>query len=141
MNLTLNELESYAELKEQLDYYKAEEMKARKIIADKVKNIAIKSGTADIGDTKFTVECDEYSVTLKPGINRSIDQDFITINYSAMTDSEKECLSQAWKMSDAKFRKLKDAVESDEYEGERDLLLFEAVTEKPGAPNLDIEIF
>ncbi len=141
MNITLDEVEAYAEIVEQLKDLKDCEMRVRKELAEKIKTLAIKSGSANVGDKKFILETDDFSIKFTPGINRSLDQDGVESNYSEMTSAEKDCLKQVFKLSEAAFKKLRDLVESEDYEGERDLLLFECVTEKPGAPTLDIEIF
>lgn len=146
--ITHEEIRKYIEIAELAKSYKEQEMELRKDLSERVKHFAIEDHGANHSDVKFSIvlaedidkDFESVSLEVKTGENFRIDKKLLDEEYDGLSEEEQECFKTDWKMSDAKFKKIRDKIDSPSYNGEKDLIIFDIVTSSPGAPTLTIEI-
>lgn len=118
--ITRNKIEKWLEAKSQLDYWKAEEMKLRREIADELLD-GQPTGTHNF--TKLG-----YKIKAVKKVNYNLDEQALAAIWDSMTAAEKEAIKYKPSLSLAIYKKL------DHHE-----MLDQVIVTKPATPTLSIE--
>lgn len=135
--LTLEEIEYYQELQNDLKSIKELEMKVRVKIAEKIKKQQKKS-EPNRKTFNLIVE-EEYQLKLKETTNINVDQEFLANNYNDMFEDEQECFKLKYEISQLKFKKFLENFEEKLKQKNHGFVIFDAITSKPGAPTIEIK--
>lgn len=124
-----NQFEKYVVVKNILDHFKELEMKMRLELVERIKG----EGYSEKDNVYLLVD-DESMISFKAVLKTTISLDKKSVDsvIHLMTEEEIDCLSQEWKLSESKYKKLET--------GKRDYLIYTVVTEKPATPTLEFKL-
>lgn len=132
----IQDIENYMRLKISLDKVRPEEMKMRKILVSKLKEYC-ETIDIDLEDDKIDLNIDDvFHVKVKEGVNISIDQDYLSNVYDDLDPEIQDCFVPTFKLNTRNYNALKKKLDDS---GE-DSDLFSIVTEKEGAPTIDVKL-
>lgn len=126
-----NKYDRYRFVKNLLDLAKETEMDLRLEIAEDAR----KYGQVNAkNNAKFdaAIAGNKVKIELKTNYGFEKEDDKTPLNYDDMTKEERDCFEQKWTLNESKYKKLKE-----KYPNEN-LDIYKTVTEKPGAPVIEV---